>query len=505
MSILTPRQKAELHKAIVQYLQPLLEEHPDTLSTLTQVLQTSKTNETAIPQYLEKKWTTVLRLQKKIIDLENEANSYKALLDAKNSTNSTSSTAGGHSATKRVEWLPSAPSKTFATASTQYVTGVAIHPRLPWILGACSDGGVSVWNLSEADSGVPVRTWNAHTRAINGVRWSPVPVALAKGEKAEYALATCSSDLSIKVWHGDGFRHVRTLTGHEHTVSALAFSPACPTTLYLVSRDKAVKVWDLVSGHCVRTFVGHSDWVRDIDVAAMDARLAGLEDSDFRDLDQDEYVLTCSSDHSVRLLHHSGAGLALLLGHKHVVEAVKFLPLRSNRYIDAYLLENMARFPYLLEPIVENTLYTESLGFKYAVSAGRDNMIKLWLLPPPVLRPNRPPQPAVQNNAQAWHLADLVGHRSWVRTLDVHPGGRFVFSGADDKTVRVWDLAELEKTGKVSCVRTLEAHEGFVNAVHFARYEQTAKKSGDEERDVEESMRCLFASGGSDNAVFLWG
>lgn len=504
MSILTSRQQAELHKAIVQYLEPLLEENPDTLTTLALVLQTSKTDETAVPHYLEKKWATVLRLQKKILDLENETNSYKALLDATNSTNSTTHATGGYDATKRLDWLPSAPTKRLATASTQFVTGVTIHPRLPWVVGACSDGGMTVWNLAAAESSIPIRTWNAHTRGVNGVQWSPVPIAFSKGEKPEYALATCSSDLSIKVWHGDGFRHVRTLTGHEHTVSALAFSLASPTTLYLVSRDKAVKVWDLVSGHCVRTFVGHSDWVRDIDVAAVEIQQPEAGD-ELLAIDTDEYVLTCSNDHSVRLLHHSGTGLALLIGHTHVVEAVRFLPLRSNRHIDAYLLENMDRFPYLLEPIVENPVYTETLGFKYAVSAGRDNVIKLWLLPPPVLRPNRPPQPSVQNNAQAWHIADLVGHRSWVRTLDLHPGGRFLFSGADDKTVRVWDLAELGKTGKVACVRTLEAHEGFVNAVHFARYERASLKPGDEEKVLEENMRCLFVSGGSDNAVYLWG
>lgn len=504
MSILTSRQQSELHKAIVQYLEPLLEEHPETLTTLALVLQTSKTDESTVPHYLEKKWSTVLRLQKKILDLENETNSYKALLDASNTTNTTNTTARGYDATKRIDWLPSAPTKKFATASTQFVTGVAIHPRLPWVVGACSDGGVIVWNLAAADASVPVRAWNAHTRAVNAVRWSPSPVALSKDEKAEYALATCSSDLSIKVWHGDNFRHVRTLLGHEHTVSAVAFSPLSPTTLYLVSRDKAVKVWDLVTGHCVRTFVGHSDWVRDIDVAGLELKLVEGMDA-LEPVDTDEYVLTCSNDHSVRLLHHSGTGLALLLGHTHVVEAVRFLPLRANCHIDAYLLQNMERFPYLLETIVQNPVYTETLGFKYAVSAGRDNMIKLWLLPPPVLRPNRPPQPSVQNNAHAWHLADLVGHRSWVRTLDVHPGGRFVFSGADDKTVRAWDLAELGKTGKVACVRTLEAHEGFVNSVHFARSEKTAFRGGDEEKTIEENMRCLFVSGGSDNTVYMWG
>ncbi|KAM9932634.1 hypothetical protein OXX80_007738, partial [Metschnikowia pulcherrima] len=69
-------------------------------------------------------------------------------------------------------------------------------------------------------------------------------------------------------------KHVRTLTGHEHTVSAVAFSPTNPTYLYSVSRDRSVKVWDLSSGFCVASFVGHSDWVRNVDVAAINSRLS---------------------------------------------------------------------------------------------------------------------------------------------------------------------------------------------------------------------------------------
>ncbi|QFZ27376.1 putative nuclear distribution protein [Clavispora lusitaniae] len=463
MSILTSRQQTELHKAILQYMEPLLEEEPETLQKLSRTLGVDS-DDTIVPRYLEKKWATVLRLQKKILDLENETNTYKALLAA---------TPQNVAAKDRSDWLPSAATRKFATASTQYVTAVSIHPQLPWIVAACADGSVVAWDVAAADPTVPIRTWHAHTRSANALAWSHVPLSLT--DKEEYVLASCSADLTIKIWAGDQFRHVRTLTGHDHTVSALAFSKSSPNTLYSVSRDKTVKVWDVVSGHCLRTFVGHSDWVRDVDVVSGHVG---------------DFLLTCSNDQSVRLSHDSGAGLAVSVGHSHVVEAARFLPPSAGAHVDAYLLKNMDRFPYLSEAIVSNADYAQ-LGFKYAVSAGRDNMVKLWLLPPPQLRPNRPPQPSVQNNAHAWHIADLVGHRSWVRTLAVHPSGRYLFSGSDDKTIRVWDLGELAESGTVACVRTLEAHTGFVNAIHFAGSDP-------------ENMRCLFASGGSDSTVCLW-
>lgn len=497
-SILTTRQTLELHKAIVQYLAPVLEK--PALDAVCQALDTSLDPAT-VANYLEKKWLTVLRLQKKILDLENEVNSYKALIAQANSAGN-----GAVLVSKdKINWLPSTVSKVYPTQTSQIVNAVAVHPKLPLLVAACADGLMIAWDIASDDPTIPQKLWNAHTRSVHALQWSLEPMDLSTAqttlEKGLYILASCSLDLSIKIWAGDMLKHVRTLTGHEHTVSAVAFLPTNPTYLYSVSRDRSVKVWDLSSGFCVASFVGHSDWVRNVDVAAINSRL--LLGSAKKLAPLGDFLLTCSNDQSVRLSHHLGTGLSMLLGHAHVIETARFLPMPANRHIDKYILQNIDRFPYLLEAIVNNPVYTDSLGFKYCVSAGRDNLIKLWLLPPPVLLPHRPPQASVQNNAQGWHILDLVGHQSWVKLVETHPNGRFIISGADDKTVKVWDIASLVDEGKVTCVKTLHAHDGFVNAVHFARFEM-AGLGDDALKLIEKSMRCLFFSAGTDNTVRLW-
>lgn len=501
-SILTSRQSQELHKAILQYLEPLLEEKPSTYNEVAHALNATPDDST-VANYLEKKWSTVLRLQKRILDLENEVNSYKSLLDSAQGSN------GGLVLAKdKINWLPSAPTKKFQTQSVQLVNSVTLHPALPLVVAGCSDGLLIAWPLAGDDSLVPQKQWSGHTRGINSIRWSIAPVDLSHTNSKLYVLALCSSDLTIKIWEGDSFKHIRTLTGHEHTVSAVAFSPSDPNILYSVSRDKTTKIWDLATGYCVKTFVGHSDWVRDLDVALVNSSLL-LDEAKKSDLG--DFLVTCSNDQSVRLSHDSGTGLALLLGHTHVIEAVRFLPVHSNELIDKFILLNMDRFPDLLEPLVKDPIYDESLGFKYCISAGRDNLIKLWLLPPPTLRPHRAPTPSTQNNSQGWHIADFVGHLSWVKTLDVHPNGRFIISGADDKTIKVWDLQSLAETGKTACVKTLSGHEGFVNSIHFARFEWAASGTKLENtrdnlmKEIQKNMRCLFVSGGTDSTVRLWG
>ncbi|GEQ69752.1 hypothetical protein JCM33374_g3426 [Metschnikowia sp. JCM 33374] len=509
-SILTTRQTSELHKAIVQYLAPRLEGKNDVLDIVCSALDTD-IDDSTVANYLEKKWSTVLRLQKKILDLENEVGSYKALIDAANSAG-----AGSVLVSKdKINWLPSSVAKVYPTQTTQIANSVAIHPKLPLVVAGCADGTMIAWNLANDDTSLPQKSWNAHTRGLHRIKWSSMPVELSSpvnmqnGSKSDsktgsYLLASCSSDLTIKIWEGDSFKHVRTLTGHEHTISSIAFSPSIPHQLYSVSRDKSVKIWDLTNGYCIRTFVGHSDWVRDLDVVALDSRFSLGSPNPTSGLG--DFILTCSNDSSIRLSHNSGTGLSMLLGHAHVIETVRFLPMISNIHIDKYITLNLDKFPYLSKAIVENPIYNEALGFKYCISAGRDNVLKLWLLPPPVLLPHRPPSPSVQNNAQGWHILDLMGHQAWVKSVEVHPNGRFIISGADDKTIKFWDIGTLMEEGKVSCVKTLQGHEGFVNAVHFAQFEIPDKIESPEEtlKLIEKSMRCLFVSAGTDNTVRIW-
>lgn len=503
--LLTDRQTVELRKAILQYLQPKLEEEPAMQAQIYRLLELDEHSLDGIaPNYLEKKWLTVLRLQKRILDLENELSVLKQALDTANET---------HTGTPfllpkdKFNWLPSHPKKTFRTSSSQVVNSVAFHPVLPLVTAGCSDGSLIMWTLVN-DELVPQKlVANAHMRGVTRLRWLTAAVLLNPKLASEktHLLASCSSDLLIKIWLGDLLVHLRTLSGHEHTVSSVAFSPADNNILYSALRDKAVKIWDIAQGICLRTFVGHSEWVRDVDVASINAHLSVGVLRLLADFCGD-FLLTCSNDQSARLSHaDSGTGLALLLGHSHVVECARFLPLLSNQYLDKLLAENKDQFPLVPEAVVSNDSYESVFGFKYCVTAGRDNVVKLWLLPPPQTRPNLPPRPSPYNNSQAWHLADLIGHQLWVKLLEVHPNGRFLLSAGDDKLVRIWDLATLQN-GRFPCVRLLSAHDGFVTCASFAGFEVNLAKRTREsvEGYIQDNMRCLFVTGSTDNSVKLW-
>jgi len=56
-------------------------------------------------------------------------------------------------------------------------------------------------------------------------------------------------------------------------------------------------------------------------------------------------------------------------------------------------------------------------------------------------------------------LFTMIGHDNWVRGLVFHPGGKYVISASDDKTLRIWDLANKRN------MKTLLAHGHFCTTV----------------------------------------
>ncbi|CAI5758507.1 unnamed protein product [Candida verbasci] len=490
--ILTERQQLELNKAIIQYLEPQLAE--DELSQLSSILiPQGQADSEIVDNYLEKKWSTVLRLQKKIIDLENELQNLKTIVKQLNIDDDPNSI----KLTEKINWCPLTVKKSFKTTSA--INSVEFHPNLPFIISGNFDGSIYIYNLQNdeyQDDSIPEKLIKAHSRSINKITWSDQPLQINKLNKC-HVLATCSSDLSIKIWD-ENFKHIRTLSGHEHTVSSLKFSTKNPSYLYSVSRDKTVKIWDVINGLCIKSFVGHSEWVRDVDVVS----------SEFGD-----FILTCSNDQSARLSHDSGTGIVLMIGHSHVIESVKFLPSHSNKIIDEYITNNIEKFPTLPVDLIKDEIYRK-LEFKYCITGGRDNVIKLWLLPPPVLTPHQSPLPSKYNQSQAYLISDLIGHVSWVKSMIIHPNGRFTISCGDDKTIKIWDIQKLNESGKVEAIRTLKGHEGFINDIKFAKLKPKEKKENTEEeeemnmdtflKDVEKRMRFLFSSGSSDNTIRLW-
>ncbi|KAF5308966.1 hypothetical protein D9758_018970 [Tetrapyrgos nigripes] len=83
---------------------------------------------------------------------------------------------------------------------------------------------------------------------------------------------------------------------------------------------------------------------------------------------------------------------------------------------------------------------------RYIVSGSDDNTVRIW---------------DVQTGHQ--YGESFAGHTRWVRSVAFSPDGRHVVSGSDDHTIRIWDIQTGQQVGE-----SLEGHRDLVNSVAFS-------------------------------------
>jgi len=211
-------------------------------------------------------------------------------------------------------WLPRAPARHALEGHRQPVTCVAFHPVFSSLASGSEDTTIKIWDW---ELGELEKTVKGHTKGVLDVDFG--------GPRGGTLLASCSSDLTIKLWDpSDDYKNIRTLPGHDHSVSAIRFipsgaagSPSSGNLLVSASRDKTLRIWDVTTGYCVKTVKGHADWVRDV-TPSFDGR----------------WLLSGGNDQTARLWDaSSGEQKGLFVGHDHVVECVAIAPPTTYEYL----------------------------------------------------------------------------------------------------------------------------------------------------------------------------
>jgi len=201
------------------------------------------------------------------------------------------------------------------------------------------------------------------------------------GEQPDMII-TASRDKSLILWHLDrkgdleNYGHAKKrLTGHSHFVQDVAISVDGMFALS-GSWDSTLRLWDLNSGKTTRRFIGHTKDVLSVAFSA-----------------DNRQIVSGSRDKKIHLWNTLGQMKYAITedGHKEWVSCVRFSPNLQN-------------------PLI--------------VSAGWDNLVKVWNLTQCKLRTN------------------LVGHTGYVNTVTVSPDGSLCASGGKDGKAMLWDLNE---------------------------------------------------------------
>lgn len=402
--VLSQRQREELNKAIADYL--ATNGFMEALESFKKEADMPGDIDKKYAGLLEKKWTSVIRLQKKVMDLESR------LAEAEKEYISGAPTREKRSPS---EWIPRPPERHALMGHRSPVTRVAFHPVYSVAVSASEDASIKVWDYETGDF---ERTLKGHTDTVQDIGFD---------HTGKY-LVSCSADMTVKLWDFQSYECLRTMHGHDHNVSSVCFLPSGDHVVSC-SRDKSIKMWEVSTGYCVRTFTGHRDWVRMVRVNSDGSLLA-----------------SCSNDQTVRVWVVGTKECKLeLREHDHVVECIAWAPESAHPHLLGGNGSGDSNRRALTGGATSSAASPPQGTGPFLASGSRDKTIKLW------------------DVSTGLAVFTLVGHDNWVRGVKFHPGGKYLLSCSDDKTLRVWELAHQR------CCKTLEAHAHFCTSLDFHR------------------------------------
>lgn len=405
--VLSQRQREELNKAIADYLGS--NGYMEALEAFKSETDMPGEIEKKYSGLLEKKWTSVIRLQKKVMDLEVK------LEEAKKEY-----IAGAPTRDKRspTEWIPRPPERYSLSGHRAPVTKVIFHPVFSLMVSSSEDATIKVWDYETGDF---EKTLKGHTDSVQDIAF----------DHTGKLLVSCSADMSIKLWDFQAYSCIKTMHGHDHNVSSVAFMPSGDFILSS-SRDKTIKMWEVATGYCVKTYAGHRDWVRMVRV------------------NQDgSLIASCSNDQTVRVwVVATKECKAELREHDHVVECICWAPESACANIsEAAGSDNKKGHrtgPFLISGSRDKTLrlWDVSTGLCLFILVGHDNWVRGVVFHPGgkfIISASDDKTLRVWDIKNKRCAKTLEAHQHFCTSLDFHRTAPYVISGSVDQTLKIWE------------------------------------------------------------------
>ena len=251
-------------------------------------------------------------------------------------------------------------------------------------------------------------------RSIQAVAFSPKVQLIATARYGEVELINPVNQVTV-----------RKLGGFTGKVNAVAFSPG-GETVYAAGGEAGivgiVRSWKTSDGTALRSFEGHTDAAYALAVSP-DGKL----------------IATGAYDQKIRLWDAaSGKDIALLKGHNGAVNGLSFRPdgkviasASADRTVKLWSIPTGQRLDTLSQPTKEQTSVVFSVDGKTLFGAGGDNRIRVWAIS------------ASAKEGTNKILTSRFAHEGGILNLALSGDGKLLASTATDKTLKLWNTADL--------------------------------------------------------------
>lgn len=280
---------------------------------------------------------------------------------------------------------------------TDRITSVAISSDGQTLASGSNDKTIKIWHLN---TGKLIRSFNSDSGAISSVAISADGNFLAAGSHD-------TPKSNVKVWNLKTGNLIHTLLGHHKPVNCIAISPDAQI---LASASNKIKIWQLNTGDRLCT-LWHSEAVNSAAISPDNSILA-----------------SGSSDSKIRLWNPlSGELLRTLSGHSEQVKSVAISPdgqTLISGSADTTIKIWQLNTGKLLNTLTGHTAEVNSVAItqdgQTLISGSVDTRIKIWCL----------------NTTKLKHT--LTGHLDAVLSVAVSSDSQILVSGSADKTIKIW-------------------------------------------------------------------
>jgi uncharacterized delta-60 repeat protein len=332
---------------------------------------------------------------------------------------------GSDDSTARV-WEAQSGQEVARMTHEDWVRAVAFGPDGKYVVSGGGDSTARAW---EAQSGQEVARMT-HEDPVYAVAFSPDGKNVVSG----------SRDGTARVWEAQSGQEVARVT-HDGPVSAVAFSPDGKNVVS-GSWDDTARVWEAQSGQEVAR-VTHESAVWAV-AFSPDGR----------------YVVSGGGDGTARAWEAQSGQEVARVTHESAVWAVAFSP--DGKYVvsgssdgtaqvwEAQSGQEVARMTH------EGPVYAVAFSpdGKNVVSGSDDGTARAWQA--------QTGREVARMTHEGWvNAVARMTYEDWVRAVAFSPDGRYVVSGSDDGTARVWSVETGQEVARVT-------HDGAVSAVAFS-------------------------------------
>ena len=284
--------------------------------------------------------------------------------------------------------------------------------------------GFEWFHLKHRSSGDGL-TLPGHDKEAYSVAFSPSGEVLVSG----------GQDGLIKFWNPVTGREVMRIAAHESCVNSVAFSPD-GHILASASCDHTIKLWEASTRHLLATLNDHPSAVECVVFAPGD----------------NETLASCGNDPVVRIWNLATHEVFKTLDtHQTAVRAIAWAPGGKTLLVGG-----------------AHSVAERSTACTWNIDTGQIERYQGWQCNAAIASPTsgdacfglsdasiRVVQPAPRQ------AANLQDHHAGIESLAFSPDGRWLASGSNDATIRIWDF----KTS--TCLKVLNGHRSRVQSLAF--------------------------------------